>query len=46
MFKILFKFITPIAAVGVIVFIAWVNIKYWDSAAINIPDWASKIMMH
>ena len=46
MFKILWKLILPIAVVGVIVFITWVNVKYWNSDPINIPDWASKIMFH
>ena len=46
MIKWLVKLVLPIAALGVVVFIAWVNIKYWNSASVNIPDWASKIMMH
>ena len=46
MLKRIIKIIMFFASVGVVVFIAWVNVKYWNTDKINIPDWASKIMFH
>ncbi|MCK5866982.1 MAG: hypothetical protein KAG14_01145 [Mycoplasmataceae bacterium] len=46
MIKWLIKLLLPVAAFVVVAFIAWINIKYWNSISINIPDWAKHIMMH
>ena len=36
----------PILGVCVVIFIAWVNIKYWNNTLAETPDWASKIMFN
>ena len=45
-FKLLWKLIFPILLFGVVAFIAWINIKYWNSSSIDIPGWARHIMVH
>lgn len=46
MMKKLWKILLFLASLAVVVFIAWINIKYWNEPKAGIPDWASKIMFH